>query len=283
MHCRYMLAMALGLSLVAPAEAETPLERGRYLMQSIVACGNCHTPQTPNGPEPGKEFAGQKVMDDPGLLAWAPNITPDKETGVGAWTDDELIKAIREGARPDGTIIGPPMPFHFYRQMSDSDVKAIVAYLRTVPPVRNETPPSKYAFPLPPSYGPPLGEVPDAPRDDKPRYGAYLVGALGHCFECHSPLVDGKPDVENQMGAGGMALNGPWGTVVTPNITPHPDSAISHYTDDELKTAISKGLRPDGGRLSPPMGYRYYANLKPEDIDAIIAYLRTIQPKPLPK
>jgi len=280
---RCLLAMALGLSLAAPAGAETRLERGRYLMESIVACGNCHTPQTPTGPEAGMELAGQKVLDDPGLLAWAPNVTPDRETGVGAWTDDELIKAIREGVRPDGSIIGPPMPFHFYRQMSDTDVRAIVAYLRTVPPVKNETPKSKYAFPLPPSYGPPVGHVPDVPRDDKLAYGAYLAGALGHCFECHSPLVDGKPDVEQQMGAGGMVLNGPWGTVVTPNITPGPDSVIAHYTDEELKTAISKGVRPDGGRLSPPMAFHYYASITPEDLDAIVAYLRTIPPKPSPK
>lgn len=279
-----LLVLALGLPLaVSVAQAETPLERGAYLMNSIVACGNCHTPQTPNGPQTGMELAGQKVLDDPGLLAWAPNITPDGETGVGDWTDEQLVRAIREGVRPDGSLIGPPMPFHYYRQISDSDVSAIVAYLRTVPAVKNETPKSEYGFPLPPSYGPPVANVPDVPRDDRLRYGEYLVGALGHCFECHSPLVNGQPDVEHQLGAGGLVLNGPWGTVVSPNITPHPEDGIAHYSDEEVKTAISKGLRPDGSRLSPPMGYHYYANILPEDLDAIVAYLRTIPPKPFPK
>lgn len=277
------LALSLGLCIIAPsAMAETPLERGRYLVESIVACGNCHTPQTPEGPQAGMELAGQMVLNDPGFKAIAPNITPDPETGIGNWSDEELIHAIREGKRPDGTIIGPPMPFGFYRQMSDTDVKAIVAYLRTVPPVKNQMPKSEYGFPLPGSYGPPVGEVPDVPRSNTLAYGAYLAGPLGHCLECHSPIVNGKPDVENQLGAGGMQINGPWGTVVSANITPHADG-ISRYSDAEVKRLITKGERPDGGKLSPPMAFGYYAKIRNADLNALVAYLRTLPPKPFPK
>jgi hypothetical protein len=91
----------------------------------------------------------------------------DEETGIGAWSDEEIILAIREGVRPDGTIIGPPMPIPSYRHMSDYDVRAIVAYLRAAPPVRNVVPSSEYGIPLPESWGPPVGEVPDPSPGDR--------------------------------------------------------------------------------------------------------------------
>ena len=265
----------------APASAETLLERGTYLMNSIVACGNCHTPQTPNGPVPGKELVGQLVLKVATFTAFAPNITPDKETGIGLWSDDELVTAIREGRRPDGTTIGPPMPFELYREMSDRDVRAIVTYLRSVPPIKSEQPKSTYTFPLPKSYGPPVVSVADVPKSDKVKYGGYLVEALGHCTACHSPLVKGVPDIEHQRGAGGQVIPGPWGTAVTANITPHEDG-IRDYTDGEIKRAITKGERPDGSKLSPPMAFAYYRNIMSDDLDAIVAYLRTLAPKPTP-
>ena len=176
MHVRLVLFAGLQAGLVLAAQAETPLERGAYLMQSIVACGNCHTPQTPDGPVPDMELAGQFLMEDAAFKAYAPNITQDTEDGIGAWTDEQIIATIREGRRPDGTIIGPPMPIGFYRDISDTDVNAIVAYLRTVPPVKNTVPASTYNIPLPPNYGPPVDSVADKSRDDKVAYGAYLAG-----------------------------------------------------------------------------------------------------------
>ncbi|HMA13543.1 MAG TPA: c-type cytochrome, partial [Kiloniellaceae bacterium] len=124
-------AIALTFALAtAAARAETLLERGTYLMQGIVACGNCHTPKGPDGELPGMELAGGFLMEDAAFTAYAPNITPDVATGIGGWTDAQIVAAIREGRRPDGTIIGPPMPIALYRQMSDRDVEAIVAYIR---------------------------------------------------------------------------------------------------------------------------------------------------------
>jgi mono/diheme cytochrome c family protein len=272
------LASALTLATAAAGAAETPLQRGRYLMQSIVACGNCHTPMGPKGPLPGMELAGGLVFDEEPFKAVASNITPDKATGIGNWTDAQIVAAIREGRRPDGSIIGPPMPIGLYRGMSDSDAAAIVAYLRSVKPVKNAVAKSVYRVPLPPGYGPPVGKVADANPADKLAWGAYLAGPLGHCMECHStPGPQGAPDVVNRLGAGGMSFSGPWGKSVASNITP---AGLAAYQDDAaLQKVITTGVRPDGSRLKPPMGTAYYAKMKPADLDALVAYLRSLPPK----
>jgi mono/diheme cytochrome c family protein len=262
-----------------PASAEeTPLERGTYLMGSIVACGNCHTPRGPDGPLPGMALAGGLELSLPGFVAYAPNITPDQETGIGGWTDAEIITAIREGKRPDGSIIGPPMPIGMYRGLSDGDVKAIVAYLRQVTPVRNEVQESRYDIPLPPAYGPPVTRVPEPDRTDTVAYGAYLAGPAGHCMECHTPLGETGFDFANRLGAGGLEIPGPWGVSVAANITPHETDGIGAWTDREIKDAITKGVRPDGNRLAPPMAFDHYANMTEDDLDAIVAYLRSLKP-----
>jgi len=269
-----------GVALLAwhgVANAETPLERGTYLMQSIVACGNCHTPKGPKGEIPGMELAGMAPFEKaPGFDANAPNITPDPETGIGTWTDEQIIASIREGKRPDGSIIGPPMPIGLYRGLSDKDVEAIVAYLRNVKPVKNEIPPSVYRIPLPPAYGPPVVSVPEPDRNDQLAYGAYLAGPAGHCVECHSPLTPKGPDLADNLGAGGFEFHGPWGVSVSSNITP---TGLMDRSDDEIKAMITRGVRPDGTKMLPPMGYAYYANISDADLDAIVAYLRTLPPK----
>lgn len=267
------LAAALVTVAAATARAETLLERGTYLMQGIVACGNCHTPQGPDGPLPGMELAGGLEMKLDGIHAYSSNLTPDVETGLGGWSDDEIVTAIREGRRPDGTMIGPIMPIALYRNMSDRDVRAIVAYLRALQPVKNAVPESTYAFPLPQSYGPPVTTVAEVPRDDTLAYGAYLAGPLGHCIECHSPMGPTGPDWHGQLGAGGLEFPGPWGVSVSANITP---TNLADWSDAEIKRAIADGLRPDGAKLMPPMPFGYYRNVSPQDLDAIVAYLRTL-------
>jgi mono/diheme cytochrome c family protein len=272
------LALAFVFACGSAAAAETPLERGAYLMRSVVACGNCHTMQTPEGPDDSRELAGGPPIEEAGVFtAYPPNITPDPETGIGNWTDEQIITAIREGTRPDGTIIGPPMPILLYRGLSDGDAKALVAYLRSVKPLVNKAPKSEYHIPLPPSYGPPVGSVPEVSTEDKAAYGAYLAGPLAHCIECHSPpALNGAPDIENQLGAGGMAFHGPWGVSYSANITP---TGIGDWTDDQIKTAITAGVRPDGSQLMPPMGIAYYRTMRDEDLDALVAYLRSLPPK----
>ena len=283
MHIRSLGLAAMVAAVVAgaPARAETPYERGAYLLGSIVACGNCHTVQTPEGPVRGRELAGGTKFEEPPFTAYAPNITPDRQTGIGGWTDAQIIAAIREGKRPDGSLIGPPMPIELYRGMSDADVRAIVAYLRKVKPIKNAVPKSVYRIQLPPSYGPPVGSVPDVPHTDKLKYGAYMAGPLGHCVECHSPMVNGRRDL-SRVGAGGPGIPGPWGVAVPPNITPDPQHGIGKWTDAQIKRAITKGIGLQDKQLSPPMAYRYYARIRAADLDALVAYLRSLKPQTTP-
>jgi mono/diheme cytochrome c family protein len=271
-----VLSVGISVAAASTAAAETPLERGAYLMRSIVACGNCHTPKGPEGDIQSMELAGGFVIEEPPFTAVTPNITPDEETGIGSWTDEQIITAIREGKRTDGSIIGPPMPIGFYRNMSDADAEAIVAYLRSVPPIKNEVGKSEYRIPLPESYGPPVGAVATPSREDKLAYGKYLAD-IGHCMECHTPMGPaGMPDYENHFGAGGFEFHGPWGVSVSANITP---AGIGHYTDEELKPVIQAGVRPNGSKLLPPMPVSYYANITAEDMEALVAYLRSLPPK----
>ena len=255
------------------AASETLLERGTYLMESIVACGNCHTHKF--GPMKGIEFAGGFPFGGPKapFTAFAPNITPDRDTGIGAWTDAQLIRSIREGKRPDGSTIGPPMPIALYRDLSDRDVKALVAYMRQVKPVKHKVKKSVYRIPLPPAYGPPVTKVADVPRGNKVAYGYYLAGPAGHCIECHTPMVKGHPDF-SRVGAGGNPFRGPWGVVVASNLTP---ANLGDWTDQQIKTAIAMGKRPDGSKLTGPMAFPYYDRISDADLDAIVAYLRSLK------
>jgi mono/diheme cytochrome c family protein len=267
------------LSTAGSASADVVLERGAYLMRAVVACGNCHTPQGPGGPDTRRELAGGTPIVEPGAFkAIAPNITPHVGTGIGGWSDAEIERAIREGVRPDGRVLGPPMAFGLYRHIGAEDMAAIIAYLRSVAPVENTVEPSRYDIPLPPAWGPPVAHPVTAPsRDDKVAYGAYLAGPLAHCIECHSPPgPHGGPDIENQLGAGGFQFHGPWGVSTAPNITP---TGLGDWTDEEIKRAITDGVSKDGRKLMPPMGYGYYAGMTTEDLDAIVAYLRSLPEK----
>jgi len=274
-----LLGLGIGALAATRAQAETIVERGAYLMNSIVACGNCHTPKAADGKAiANMELAGGVVINAPIFRAVAPNITPDIETGIGDWTEAQIIRAIREGKRADGTVIGPPMPIAFYRQMSDNDARALAAYLRTVKPIKNKTEKSTYKIPLPPNYGPLLIQVPDVPRADRRAYGEYLANGLGHCMDCHTPLLpDGRNDM-TKVGAGGREIETFTGSMVTTsNLTPANAAGISHWTDAQVRTAITAGMRPDRP-LVRLMAFDWYKNLRANDLDALVAYLRGLKP-----
>jgi mono/diheme cytochrome c family protein len=276
---------ALGVLLLLGAscgavQAQSPasVERGRYLMQGVVACGNCHTPRGPQGQLlADRGLSGGFVFEEPPFRAVAPNITPDAETGIGKWTDAQLARAIREGIRPDGSVIGPPMPIEFYRELSDADLGAIVAYLRAQPPVRNAVAKSKYNIPLPPNYGPPVKTVALPSPTDKVRYGKYLAD-IGHCMDCHTPR-DAKGQLKHgSIGAGGFVFKGPWGESVSRNLTPHP-AGLKDWTDAQIIAAIRTGKDRKGQPYKPPMGYDFYKNISDADMAALVAYLRSLKPQ----
>jgi len=277
MSIRLMTAILIALAGATAAQAETPVERGEYLVRGIAGCGNCHTPMDPDGFVMEQELGGRLVEDIEPFTAYAPNISPGGR--VSQWSDAELARAIREGIRPDGSVIGPPMPFAMYRGLGDEDLNAIVAFLRTVPAVDNEVPASTYRIPLPPAYGPPVDSVTAPERGVTVAYGEYLAGPVAHCMECHTPMGPQGPLLDTALGQGGFEFHGPWGVSVAANITSHPDG-IADYSDDDLKTMITQGLRPDGTPMLPPMPYGFLARMSAEDLDAVVLYLRSLPPLP---
>ena len=282
-------AAVLALSAAGAPAQQTPsapdpalLERGRYLVEVAAFCAACHATRGPDGGIlPGRELAGGRVFDERGFRAVAPNITPDPDTGIGRWTDAEIAASIRDGRRPDGSLIGPPMPVESYRGISDRDLAAIVAHLRTVPPVRHEVKErSTYPFPLEP-HGPPVASVPDPPENDPVARGAYLAINLAHCMDCHSAqLSEGRRDTARH-GATGIVLEGPFGAVVARNISSHPEHGIGRWTDEQILRAITQGVSADGRRLAPPMGGRapIWTRLAERDKRDLLAYIRSLPPQ----
>lgn len=274
---RVAALLAGGVLAVGSAVAETPEERGEYLVRGIAGCGNCHTPLGPNGPVEGQEFAGRLVEENEAFTAIAPNITPASR--IADWSDEELGRAIREGIRPDGSVIGPPMPFAMYRGLSDADLAAMVAFLRTVPAVEGDPGLSTYNIPLPPAYGPPVESVAEVPRGVSVEYGEYHAGPVAHCMECHTPFNERGPMLETDLGRGGFEFRGPWGVSVAPNLTSHEDG-LAGYSDSELAGMITQGRNADGEPMLPPMPYGFLAQMSAEDLEAIILYLRQLPPLP---
>ena len=246
----------LNLTLISHCFAAQDIEnsklyaRGKYLVEGPVACGNCHIQRGPKG-EPLFEkglSGGVPIIEPEFYNAYPSNITPDKETGIGNWTDAQLAKAIREGIRPNGKVIGAPMPIEFYRKFSDEDLKAIIIYIKAQRPVKNVVPKSTYYYPLP-----------------------------ANCMECHNPINKKGELIWSKLGAGGQLLHGPWGVSVSRNITPHKNG-LKDWTDKQIETSIRYGVDRSGQPYKPPMPFDWLKNISENDLSAIIAYLRSLKP-----
>jgi mono/diheme cytochrome c family protein len=259
------------------------LARGEYLVRGVLGCLDCHSEhdwKAPGGPlVPGREGAGQIFPAEgfPGRVV-AQNITPDRETGAGTWTDDQLARAIREGIGHDGRTLFPLMPYTNFRHLPNEDLAAVVVYLRSLPAVRNVLPKSEIAFPvnyLIRSVPEPLTAAVAAPDLSTPeRRGEHLV-TLASCAECHTPMVHGQPDTKKAF-AGGAVFKGPWGTVSSANITPDR-TGISYYNEKLFLEAMRTGSVM-GRSLNPIMPWDGYRHMTDEDLKAIFAYLRTVKP-----
>jgi mono/diheme cytochrome c family protein len=274
-----LLALALGAALGGAAHAQSDLvKRGDYLVNTILTCGNCHSPKGPQGDIPGKHFSGGLSWDEPPFKVTAPNITQDKETGIGKWSDADIKKLLRTGVRPNGVHIAMVMPTGFYHIMTEHDLDSVVAYLRTLKPIKNKVPDPIYKMPQVENVFP-GGEKPytEAMFKDPVKHGFYLA-TIGHCMECHTPMVKGQHPWD-RMGAGGFEFPGPWGVSVSRNITSSKTKGIGAWTDAQIKTAITTGVDKDGKHLKPPMGFGYYAHMTDGDIADIIAWLRTVPAK----
>ena len=256
--------------------------RGKYLVDGVMGCFGCHTDQDwskPGAPPvAGKEGSGHVWSDQD--LPWlvAPNITPDKETGAGNWSDDTLARAIREGIGHDGRALFPLMPYPHYKQLSDEDLASVIVYLRTVPAVRNQLPTTKVPFlidffnqtvPQPVTAAVPLPDQSSAVAR-----GAYLV-RMGACADCHTPKEKGQPFPGMDF-AGGFLLHEPKGDVVSANITPAA-SGIGYYNDTSFVQVMRTGkvgARP----LHASMPWIFYGKMTDADLKSMFAFLQTLKP-----
>jgi mono/diheme cytochrome c family protein len=279
-----MIRLMLGLVAVAmvtsSAMAQSAVERGGYLVNTIMTCANCHSPKGPPPAVAGKDYSGGLRFDEPPFDVTAPNITPDKDTGIGNWTDAQIKTLLLTGKNPHGIQAAEVMPTAFYPILTPGDLDGIVAYLRSLTPVKNKVADPVYKIALPHHVFPGAEKsYSQADLNDKLKRGFYLA-TIGHCMECHTPFAPpGGPDFANSLGKGGREFPGPWGVSKSRNITSHKTAGIGDWTDAEIKTAITQGKRKDGTPLKGPMGYQYYAKMTDADLDAVIAYLRTIPPK----
>jgi mono/diheme cytochrome c family protein len=278
---RWGLLFLSWFGFIEAAMAESAIERGNYLVNTILACGNCHSPRDANGQIiRDKALSGGRTFTTPAFVVTASNLTPDVETGIGSWSDAEIKRALVEGVRPDhgnlpGVALAAIMPVNFYKALLHEDLDAIVAYLHSLKPVRNEIPDPVYKAQIHRDL------YPDAEAGfsksmftDPVRRGAYLA-TIGHCMECHSERTRGVSDYKNGLGRGGRTF--PEGST-SANITSDRTVGIGGWTDQEIARAVTHGIARDGRTLKPPMAYAYYAGLKDADLADIIAYLRTVPP-----
>ncbi len=274
------------------------LEHGKYIA-AIAGCPECHTPLKPEYQDPAKltldqlktiSFNGGAAVDETKLFAGGRafdlgplgvlltrNLTPDEETGIGKWTDEQIKIAVKTGVSDEGKILFPVMPYHVYNGMADADLDAVIAYLRSVDAVSNAVPESEIptaGMPTPPFT---TGIVAPDPSDKAAR-GAYLVNSVMGCTDCHTPVdpATGAPIIEKYL-AGRQPYEGPWGIVYGGNITPDNETGIGAWTEDEVKRAITTGVSRDGRRLIL-MPWFGYSALTAEDADAVAFYLKNVLP-----
>jgi mono/diheme cytochrome c family protein len=241
---------------------------------------DCHTPKGPDGGPVIEQLhaGGSQIWDEPTYTVKGANITPDHDTGIGNWSEADIKRALMQGVRPNGMPLAPIMPFAFYKVFTPRDLDAVVAYLRSVPAVRNkvQAPVYKAALPVDPVPGADRPMTEEDLRDPVKR-GFYLV-TIGHCMECHTLIANGLHDYKQSFGKGGQMFRGPFGESMARNITSHKTAGIGAWSDTEIKQAITQGISRDDRQLKPPMGFAWYARMTDADLDTIVVYLRTVPP-----
>jgi mono/diheme cytochrome c family protein len=268
------------VALIATASAETLLERGSYLVNAVMGCDGCHTPRPGGVFDMSKRFSGgSQIWDEKTFTVRGSNITSDPETGIGSWSEADIKRALTEGVRPSGVPLAPQMPFAFYKVLTPRDLDAVAAYIKSVAPVHNQVPLPVYKAAmhaeLIPEAEKPIAE--ELLRDQVKR-GFYLA-TIAHCMECHSRRPDGSQDYVNWNGKGGYLFKGPYGEIAARNISSHKTAGIGAWTDAEIKRALTQGIGRDGRAFKLPMARQvYFSKMTDGDVDAIVAWVRTIPP-----
>jgi len=254
------------------------VERGAYLAKA-ADCMVCHTTQG------GKEYAGGLGFKLPFGTLYSTNITPDKETGIGNYSDQDFLNAVHRGVRRDGARLYPAMPYTSYTYITDADALAIKAYLFSLPPVRAEAPANTLAFPFNQRwtmafwselFNPDTRFEPDISKSAEWNRGAYLAEALAHCGECHTPrnlafALNNRKKFAGALTAGWRAFN----------ISSDKATGVGGWRDDDLISYLSIGHAAGHGTASGPMGEAVdhsFSQMAPEDIRAVVAFLRSVPP-----
>ena len=275
-----MFLTGAALFVAAPVvfAQEDLVERGRYLTHA-GGCVTCHTEDT----DDAVPLAGGRAMETPFGTFYSPNITPDPETGIGDWTDDEFVAALREGVSPDGAHYFPSFPYTSYTGASREDLLAIKAYLWSLEPVSRDTPPHDLAWYMRTRMAAgawkavnfePKRFEPDPSKDAQWNRGAYLVRHLGHCGECHTPRT-ATGVTRGDLELAGAVL----GDEKIPNITPHRTDGIGRWSASDIEYFLDIGMLPDGDFTGSSMVDVIEDNtsqLTREDRLAIAAYLRSL-------
>jgi mono/diheme cytochrome c family protein len=264
---------------VPAAQAQaSAVERGAYLAKA-ADCMVCHTT------EGGKPYAGGLGFKLPFGTLYSTNITPDKETGIGNYSDQDFLNAVHRGIREDGARLYPAMPYTSYTYMSDADALAIKAYLFSLPPVHAPDPENTLVFPFNQRwamifwsavFNPDTRFEPDTSKPAEWNRGAYLAEALAHCGECHTPRNLAFALNNRQKFAG--AVTAGWRAF---NITSDKATGVGAWRDQDLVSYLAIGHADGHGTASGPMGEAVdhsFSNLAAEDIRSVVAYLRTVPP-----
>ena len=281
--CAVVVALVGFRPDVALAQAsQQEIARGRYVFGATGGCG-CHTAKG----QPAN--AGGRRYDGPFGTVYSSNITPDRETGIGSWTDEQIVTATRLGRRSNGERLLPVHPYPVFNGMAAEDLKALVAFLRSVPPVKRANQPKRIAVPLFESVFLPAWLAAFAPRETPPSSaptagvprGEYLVRAVAHCGECHTPRTLTMATDNSRFLAGNP--KGPEDQAM-PNITPDPDTGIGKWTVEQIADYLGTGNKPDGDVAGGLMGevidgtLAGYKDLTQGDRVAIAQYLKTLPP-----
>ena len=270
--------LALGGTAARAADADSAA-RGAYLA-TAAGCADCHT-DAKNG---GRPYAGGRALTTPFGTFYAPNITPDVDTGIGQWNDAQFLDALREGVSPDGSNYFPVFPYPSFTKITDDDARAIKAYLFAQPAVRQSNRAHEVAFPFSWRFllngwkllffSPgPFRPAPE--RGEAYNRGAYLVTALAHCSECHTPRNWFGAMEPSRFLAG--TPHGPDGKAV-PNITPDRKTGIGNWSEDDIIAVLTDGHTPDFNEVGGPMAevVRNTTRLTDADRRAIAVYLRAL-------
>ena len=255
-----------------------PLVRGRYLTQA-ADCQTCHTR------EGGVPFAGGRPFKTRFGTLYSPNITPDRDSGIGAWSAGDFLRAVHQGVRPDGSHLYPAFPYAAYTYLTDDDVQAIWTYLRSVPAVRNPVAANNLAFPFNQRwlmrvwsglFNPDRRFAANVRRSPEWNRGAYLAEGLAHCGDCHTPrnllqALDNRRKFAGALTAGWLAYN----------ITSDRTSGVGAWSDEALAQYLATGHAASHGTASGPMAEAVESSLSklaPSDIRALVTYVRSIPP-----